>query len=166
MDWLPLLIIPALLLVAGIFDLITMTIPNWISGLMIVSFFTFALVLKMPASEILQCLAVALAVLLLGMAMFNFGWIGGGDAKLMAATALWMGWAYVPAFLLGVCLVGGAVTLALIGARTIPLPKKISRISWIARLHSAEEGVPYGIAISVAGIVLISDTSLFERLAG
>ena len=142
-----------------------MTIPNWISGLIVVSFFTFAFVLRLPASEILQCLTVALAVLLLGMTMFNFGWIGGGDAKLMAATALWMGWAYVPAFLLGVCLVGGVVTLALIGVRTIPLPKKVSSVSWIARLHSAEEGIPYGIAISVTGILLISDTSLFQLLA-
>jgi len=165
MEVLPLLIVPVLLLIAGVFDLTTMTIPNWISGLIAASFFAMALMVGLPLIEVFQSLGVALVVLIVGMAMFNFGWIGGGDAKLMTATALWMGWAYIPAFLLGMCLVGGVVTLALIGVRTIALPKKVSNVGWIARLHSAEEGIPYGIAISVAGILLISDTALFEMLA-
>ena len=51
--------------------------------------------------------------------MFNFGWIGGGDAKLAAATAAWLGWTAILDYGLAAALFGGILTLILLGARTV-----------------------------------------------
>ena len=109
-----LLIFPALLTLAGFFDLITMTIPNWISGLVAVCFFVVAFALGMPLMEILVSVLIAFAVLTICMCMFAMNWMGGGDAKLITAAALWMGMTNIAAFILGICIFGGAVTLAII----------------------------------------------------
>jgi prepilin peptidase CpaA len=157
--------IPSLLLLAAAYDLTTMTIPNWISGILAVSFFTLALGFGLSLVDLALSVAIASVVLLFGLIMFKFGWIGGGDAKLMTATALWMGWSQTPAFLLGMCLAGGALTLILLAVRNIPLPGSVAKIAWVGRLHDADEGVPYGIAISLAGVFLISQTTLVQMIA-
>src|SRR5208282_2811624 len=41
-------------------------------------------------------------------------WIGGGDAKLAAATVLWLGFAHLADYLVYASLFGGALTVALI----------------------------------------------------
>jgi prepilin peptidase CpaA len=161
-----LLIFPALLILAGLFDLTTMTIPNWISGLVAVCFFVVALALGMPLMEVLVSVSIAFAILLISMGMFAMNWMGGGDAKLITAAALWMGMTNIAAFILCVCLIGGVATLAIMAFRQVPLPGQLEKVSWVARLHSAKEGVPYGIAISVAGVVLFNDTALFQLLTG
>jgi prepilin peptidase CpaA len=150
--------IPSLLLLAAAYDLTTMTIPNWISGILAVSFFTLALGFGLSLVDLALSVTIASVVLLFGLIMFKFGWIGGGDAKLMTATALWT-------FLLGMCLAGGALTLILLAVRNIPLPGSVAKIAWVGRLHDADEGVPYGIAISLAGVFLISQTTLVQMIA-
>ena len=52
------------------------------------------------------------AMLVFTFALFNLGWIGGGDAKLAAATALWLGWTPLADYGLASALAGGALTLA------------------------------------------------------
>ncbi|TNE58040.1 MAG: peptidase [Alphaproteobacteria bacterium] len=161
-----LLIFPALLIAAGSFDVFTMTIPNWLTALVGGSFFVFAFAFGMPLEEIGHSVIVAFGVLLVTMGMFGLGWFGGGDAKLMTACALWIGIANFPAFLLGVCLIGGVATLAIVAFRRIPLPGSVEGVSWVARLHSADEGVPYGVAIAGAGVFLFSNTELFRLIIG
>ena len=68
-----------------------MKIPNRISALMVLAFFPLALLAGLGAWDILYHVAAGLAVLLLGVLLFIPGWFGGGDAKLMAAIALWIG---------------------------------------------------------------------------
>ena len=74
-------------------------------------------------------------------AMFNLGWIGGGDAKLAAATAAWLGWAAILDYGLAAALFGGILTLIILGARMAPLPAVLGRIDWLARLHNVNAGV-------------------------
>ena len=50
------------------------------------------------------------------------GWIGGGDAKLAAATALWFGFDFLLDYLVYASLFGGVLTLVLIQFRRLPLP--------------------------------------------
>jgi prepilin peptidase CpaA len=92
----------------------------------------------------LSDLAAALVVFAAGIAAFHFGFFGGGDAKLLAAGALWTGAASVGAFLFATALAGGVLALAfLVWA---PLARSGGReVQRIA--------LPYGVAISAGGIL-------------
>jgi hypothetical protein len=104
-----------------------------------------------------------LAILMIAFVMFNLGWIGGGDAKLAAATAAWLGWAAILDYGLAAALFGGILTLIILGARTAPLPAVFGRIDWLARLHNANAGVPYGIALAAAGFSPVTRVGSFRR---
>jgi prepilin peptidase CpaA len=97
--------------------------------------------------------------------MFNLGWIGGGDAKLAAATAAWLGWTAILNYGLAAALFGGILTLILLGARAAPLPAAFGRIEWLARLHNVNAGVPYGIALAAAGLMQYPNSSIWAALA-
>src|SRR4051812_36044089 len=95
-----LLLLPALAILAALKDATSYTIPNWISLALLAGFVPAALVTHLPLMVIGLSFAIALGGLVLGMAMFALGWIGGGDAKFMAAASLWLGWAGLPTFLI------------------------------------------------------------------
>src|SRR5690606_18374911 len=105
------------------------------------------------------------AVLVAGFAFFAFGWVGGGDAKLAAATVLWVGPKELLPYLVYAALLGGALTLGILAIRRWPLPLMLSKIAWIGRLHDSKGGIPYGIALATAGILVYSRTGIFEQLA-
>jgi prepilin peptidase CpaA len=86
------------------------------------------------------------------------GWIGGGDAKLAAATALWFGFDHLLPYLFYASLLGGALTLLLLSFRTLPLPQYLAAQQWVQRLHDKKSGVPYGIALAAAALLVYPDT--------
>ncbi|WP_294534390.1 prepilin peptidase [uncultured Rhodoblastus sp.] len=158
-----LLVFPALMAYAAFSDLFTMTISNWISVLLVIAFVGAALLVGMPAAQIGLHLACGLAVLALTFALFCFGWIGGGDAKLAATTAVWMGFEHLAEYGLGAALIGGALTLAILQFRRWPLPGWARARDWTMRLHDKDNGVPYGMALAAAGLALYPETGLFLR---
>ena len=97
-------------------------------------------------------------VLLVAFVCFSRGWIGGGDAKLAAATALWLGFDYLTSYLIYASLFGGALTLLLIQFRMLPLPRILVGQEWAERLHRKDTGVPYGIALAAAALAIYPDT--------
>jgi prepilin peptidase CpaA len=86
------------------------------------------------------------------------GWIGGGDAKLAAATALWFGFDFLMDYLVYASLFGGVLTLVLIQFRRLPLPGPLARQTWILRLHETGGSVPYGIALAAAALAVYPKT--------
>src|SRR3954451_24241235 len=86
-----LLVFPGLMAYAAASDLLTMTIPNRRSLALVAAFALFAVASGVSAEAMLLHLAAGAVVLAGTFAMFAFGWIGGGDAKLAAVTALWLG---------------------------------------------------------------------------
>ena len=58
-------------------------------------------------------LAAAAVVLTAAFVLFSQGWIGGGDAKLAAATALWFGFDHLLGYMIYASLFGGALNLAI-----------------------------------------------------
>jgi prepilin peptidase CpaA len=104
----------------------------------------------------------ALAVLAVAFVFFARGWIGGGDAKLAAATALWLGFDHLLAYLLYASIFGGILTLALMRFRLMPLPAALAKQAWIQRLHQLNGGVPYGIALAAAALLIYPDTVLMQ----
>src|SRR5262249_6072907 len=95
-----LLVFPAVMAFAASSDLFTMTISNRISLILIAGFVALAVGTGMPVGEMLNHAGAAGLVLAVTFAFFLCGWVGGGDAKLAAATALWLGWAHLLDYLL------------------------------------------------------------------
>lgn len=149
-----LVVFPCLVAFAGASDLFTMTIPNRVSLLMIAGFAMLAPAIGMAPVEIGFHLIAAGLALTVGLVFFAFGWMGGGDAKLMTAVALWLG--LTPAlggFLLLMSIYGAVLTLAILGFRKVVLlPVAVYRVEWLARLHDNRTGIPYGITIAIAAL--------------
>ncbi len=146
-------------------DLLTFTIPNRICVTLALGYLIFAALLGVPAIDVLLNISCGLAVLAIAFVMFNFGWVGGGDAKLAAATAAWLGWTAILDYGLAAALFGGILTLILLGSRMAPLPAVFGRIDWLARLHNAKAGVPYGIALAAAGLMQYPNSSIWAAVA-
>ena len=99
-------------------------------------------------------LGVGVLGLVLGMAMFALGWIGGGDAKLFAAAALWLGWPAATTYGVMTGMAGGALALGLLTLRSGYLrPYVVTGPAWFSRLAEPGENVPYGVAIAVGALL-------------
>ena len=157
-DVIRLLLFPALMAFAASSDLLTMTISNRLSLALAGGFFLLALVTGMSLAAVGMHLAAGALVLVISVGFFSMGWIGGGDAKLAAATALWFGFDFLLDYLIYASLFGGALTLLLISFRNLPLPGPLARQSWILRLHETGGGVPYGIALAAAALAVYPKT--------
>jgi prepilin peptidase CpaA len=159
------LVFPALMAFAACSDLLTMTISNRISLALVAVFFVLALLEGMPAGVIGMHVGAGALVLVVAFGCFTRGWIGGGDAKLAAATALWFGFEQLPAYLLLASLLGGFLTLALLKFRGMPLPPLLERQTWVLRLHAKNGGVPYGIALAAAALAIYPDSPFMHVAA-
>ena len=157
-DAIRLLLFPALMAFAASSDLFTMTISNKLSLALVAAFFLLVIVTGMGFTAIGMHLAAAVLVLVVAFLLFTQGWIGGGDAKLAAAAALWFGFGYLLDFLVYASLLGGGLTLVLIQFRRLPLPGLLARQHWIMRLHDKAGGVPYGIALAAAALIVYPKT--------
>jgi prepilin peptidase CpaA len=156
---------PTTMALSASMDLLTFTIPNRLCLTLAVGYLIFAVTLGIPAVDILLNISCALAILIITFVMFHVGLIGGGDAKLAAATAAWLGWTAIFDYGLAAALFGGVLTLIILGARMIPLPAAFSRMDWLVRLHNANAGVPYGIALAAAGLMQYPNSTIWSAVA-
>jgi prepilin peptidase CpaA len=164
LDLARLLLFPALMAFAAASDLFTMTISNRISLALVAGFVVLTAFSGMGAQDLLSHLAAGATVLVIAFACFAFGWIGGGDAKVGAAAALWFGFAHLLDYLLYASLFGGALTLALLQFRRWPLPYVLAGQPWLARLHERESGVPYGIALALGALMIYPETDWVKAI--
>lgn len=163
-EMLVLFVVPALLALAAGWDLASFTIPNFLSLALVAAFVVFAASAKMPLGEAGWHLAAGGLGLAAAFALFAFGFVGGGDAKLFAAVTLWLGWPHLMDYALVTSLFGGGLALALIGLRHMPLPAAIFGQAWIARLHDPRSGIPYGVALAAGALVILPQTDFFHRV--
>lgn len=161
-----LLLFPAMMAFAASSDLLTMTIPNRVSLIMIGGFLLLAVASGMSLEQIAWHAGAGLLVLAIAFGFFARGWIGGGDAKLAAATALWFGFDHLLNYALYGSIFGGVLTLVLLQYRAIPLPTLLVGRTWAERLHEPKGGVPYGIALAVAAMVVYPNTPWMQGIAG
>ena len=126
-----------------------------------------ALAAGLPLSTLGLAFAAGLGALFAGMAMFALRWIGGGDAKLFAVCALWLGIAATPVFLVVTALAGGALAVGLLGARKAALLFAVSGgPAWVQRLLKPGGDVPYGLAICAGALFAFPDSPLVKALLG
>ncbi|NRQ13035.1 A24 family peptidase [Ensifer sesbaniae] len=155
-------IFPFCLGFAAFSDLLTMTIPNRVSAILLGSFFVVAPFAGLGFSEIGQHLAAALAVFAVCFCLFATNVMGGGDAKLLTASAIWFGITpSLTAFLLYVSIFGGLLTLAILMLRRQENAILASGIP-VPQLLLTAKKIPYGVAIALGGFAAYPASPLME----
>ena len=164
-DAIRLFLFPSLMAFSAFSDLFTMTISNRVSLILLVAgFAVMAALIGMNLSDVLSHVGAGLAVLAVTFTLFACGWIGGGDAKLAAATALWLGFDPLMEYLLVASIFGGVLTLFIMRFRLMPMPAVLHGQEWAMRLHRVDAGVPYGIALAAAAITVYPHTIWMKPL--
>ncbi len=159
-----LLLFPALMAFAAASDLFTMTISNRISLALAAGFLILALLSGMALYDILSHVGAGATVLVAAFACFAMGWVGGGDAKVAAAAALWFGFGHLMNYLLYASVLGGGLTLLLLQFRQWPLPYPFTGQAWLLRLHAKESGIPYGIALAIGALLIYPETDWIKAI--
>lgn len=158
-------VLPALVILAGLTDLTSMKIPNWISGLLILGFFPAAIAVGLPPLTITAHVGVAILALMIGMGMFALRWLGGGDAKLMAAVCLWLGFSGSGLFVLWTGVMGGLFCLILMFARSHVAPFVADGPGWVSQLMQPKGDIPYGVAIAAGALLAFPASPLLVAFA-
>lgn len=158
-----LFVLPALLAASAGWDLASYTIPNFLPGALAAVFVLFVLVSGMAPSAIGIHVLAGLAGLAIGVVLFAFGLIGGGDAKLFAAIVMWLGFRDLLDYVLITSIFGGALTIVLIGLRNLPVPADFFDHGWLARLRDPRSGIPYGVALAAGALAVLPHTEVFFR---
>jgi len=160
-----LLVFPAVMILAALSDLFTLTIPNRLSIILVAVFFPLAFIAGLPLETILMHLGAGAGILFIGFLLFTTGTFGGGDAKLLAAASLWVGITPLADFFFYMALFGGALAIVVLLYRRVPDVFVVGP-AWAQRLHTKGTGIPYGVAISSAALLTFPATQLYALIAG
>lgn len=156
-----LVVFPFCMLFAALSDWVSMTIANRVSVILVVTFAVIAPMTGMAWPEIGMHFAAAGLVLAVTFGLFAMGTMGGGDAKLLSATALWMGWNLsLVEYLAGSAVLGGILTMVIISFRSTALSYFVTRSVFFRNFTQVADGVPYGIALGVAGLITFPSSPL------
>jgi prepilin peptidase CpaA len=155
-----LLILPLGLVTAALTDLFEMKIPNAIPLVLLLGFAALALVLGLPWRETGWHLLAGLVVFVVCFGFFLANAMGGGDAKLMTAAAVWFGFNdSLIAFLTQVAVFGGVLTVLVLLIRSQSSHLLALRMP-VPRSLLMEKKIPYGIAIAVGGFITMTQSPL------
>lgn len=159
-------IFPAALLVAAANDLYEFKIPNWISILLIVTYPAAGLVLGASAQLMIEGLVIGGGALAIGFGLYAGRILGGGDAKLVAAAAPWLGAGALGSFILNTAIAGLGLAIVMIMFRKMPLLPIYAHAPWLIELHERKKDLPYGVAIASGGLLSFSQTPFFQLAFG
>jgi prepilin peptidase CpaA len=134
---------------AAVSDVRSYTIPNALVIAVCLLFLLAILLTGMPVKLAVSHLLAGMVLFLCGFALYSAGVIGGGDAKLLAAVALWMGWSELPPFLFYTAIAGGLVAVGMVIWEVFRTHFEITgTTSLYKRLASLKPNLPYGVAIA------------------
>ena len=144
------------LLFAALHDIGTRTIPNWIPACIMI----LGAVVRIHQHDLPIGLVIGVIVFLASAFMWRRGWMGGGDVKLLGASALLVAPRNVYGFVMLVAIFGGGLALLyLLMAQLISVPRRPLPKTLFFRLLRAEQwrishrsALPYGVAIVASGI--------------
>lgn len=133
------------------YDLTRYIIPNWICGGVILLYPAFLLLSPVPIDWQGAGMVFA-ATIAAGLLIFRFNIMGGGDVKLLMALSLWAGRAAMLDFTMLVAVLGGGLSIALLGGRPIytGLMAKLPKPWPTPRILTQGADLPYGLAIAAA----------------
>lgn len=156
-------VFPFCMLFAAVSDMLSMTIANRVSILLVATFAVVAPLTGMDWTTYGWHFAAALLVLMVTFTLFAIGGMGGGDAKMLAATALWMGFSYeLLQYLVYSALIGGLLTVLLLMYRGSVLSAFTGRNLLLRNFADSQKGVPYGIALGISGLIVYPSSALAQ----
>ena len=160
-------IFPFCMAFAAVSDALSMTIANRVSLLLVATFAAVAPLSGMDWSVFAMHWAAFALVLACTFALFALGGMGGGDAKLMAATALWMGFGVPLAeYLVTASVLGGMLTLSIMSLRGSLAAPFVSANPVLSHFADPKVGIPYGMALGAAGLVVGPESDLMMWALG
>jgi len=113
---------------------------------------------------VLAHVGLAAVVFIIGAVLFVLGVWEGGDVKLMAAISLWLGGKLLGSYVLLTALLGGVLALLLLGLRRWRPDRRWPLPLLVHLCRPEEPGIPYGVALGLAGIALSG--RMFEVVFG
>ncbi len=146
-------------------DATTMTIPNWTSLLVLFGFFLLVPFVWQGWAVFGEHLASGFIMFALGFVLFALGWLGGGDAKLMAATSFWWTFPDLIIYIFYTTIAGGVISLFILFGRQF-VPAKVLTHPWLYRLIKDEKHMPYGLALAFGAFVTLPQSEMFRFAAG
>jgi prepilin peptidase CpaA len=164
-------VFPFCMVFAAVSDMVSMTIANRVSLILIATFAVAAPFTGMDWAAYGWHFAAAALVLCVTFSLFAFGVMGGGDAKLLAATSLWMGFSLeLLAYLVYASVLGGLLTVLILMYRGSIWSAFTGRYMLLRHFADSKAGIPYGVALGVGGLLVYPSTPLMQwalaRLAG
>lgn len=156
-------IFPLCLSFAALSDTLTMTIPNRVSVVLLASFAVIAPLSGMDMETYGMHFAAGAVVFAVCFGLFAIGAMGGGDAKLLTATAVWFGMnMQLMIFMTYVAVFGGLLTMAIVMLRSDRLAFVTCRVPGMDHILKPKAGIPYGIAIGIAGLICYPASPLMQ----
>ena len=148
---------------AACMDLFTMRISNRIPIALAAAYLPVASLSDLPffslqVESIAMHYACGLFMLLITFTIYAFRKIGAGDAKLAAASAIWIGWGSLMDYMVVASLLGGLIALILVAGRMVALPPAAMKQAWIARLHEPKGPLPFGVALGAGAVIVYPQT--------
>lgn len=159
------LIFAGAMIIASWRDLTSMTIPNMVSVVLFLSFWILAPLAGLEWKSIGMHALGGLACFAVGVVFFAVGWMGGGDVKLLGATAFWWAPTELAHYLLYTAMFGGALAVILLGARRIPASLLGGIPDWTDKLLREETNMPYGLALSASALLVFPTSEIFQSSA-
>lgn len=159
-------VFPAALLMAAANDIYEFKIPNWISIVLVAAYPAAGLAVGAAPHIIVEGLLIGAAALAVGFGLYAFKVVGGGDAKLLAATAPWLGLASLGVFLFNMAIAGLFLILAVLMFRRLPVLPVYAHAPWLMQLHARKKDIPYGVAIAAGALLSFSQTPYFQLVIG
>jgi len=155
-------VLVAALLGAAVSDIRRYLIPNRYPAAIVLAYFIYAT--SQPLDQTVWGLAAGAVAFVLCAILFAAGIVGGGDAKLLAATMLWAGPSLAPVFLIWTVLAGGLLALAWLTPFRRLMPAAPEAAQPLAETHFAGSGLrsrfhqptPYGAAIAAGGLYVVA----------
>lgn len=157
----------SLCVVAALFDVNQLKIPNWLNLTLAGLFIPAAAVSGLPLEILGGHLMAGGLAFVIAFGLFAFRIFGGGDAKMIPAVVLWMGPAAAFPFVYYMALVGGACALIILMVRRSTPAELIP--GFMRAPFEEKAGVPYGVAIAAGALLAGVNSPLLAdlfRLAG
>lgn len=160
-------VFPAALLIAAANDIYEFKIPNWISIVLVCAYPAAGLAVGAGVDILVEGALIGAAALTISFTLFAGKIIGGGDAKLFAATAPWLGLGSIGFFLFYTAIAGVVLAIALAMFRKLPLLPVYAHAPWLMELHGRKTtDLPYAVAIAAGGLLSFSQTPYFQLVIG
>lgn len=147
---------------AGIKDTLTLKIPNWMNLSFLLLFIPAAFASQIGWVTAGAHILVGMVALIISFGLFSFNIFGGGDAKMIPGVLLWVGPDGALAFLFGMALAGGALSIVILMARkTVPAE---AAPGFAQKILQKDNGIPYGVAIAAGGFMAAGQSPLLIEL--